>query len=128
MLRIRLVFMLFLFIATLAFSAVPEVIEIAPAPQTTNDTPPSNTSPSEPEQEPPVTFTPGRGQLLYELQCVSCHESMLHIRSNRRVTSLSDLRQQVEHWSGVLKPTWTVEDIDDVTHYLNTRFYKLESK
>ncbi|WP_124945590.1 cytochrome C [Sulfurirhabdus autotrophica] len=105
-----------------------EVIETAPAPQTTISTPPPITPPSAPEQATPVPFTASRGQLLYELQCVSCHESMLHIRSNRRVTSLSELRRQVEHWSDVLKPTWSVEDIDDVTRYLNTRFYKLEIK
>jgi cytochrome c5 len=69
---------------------------------------------------PPVS----RGQQLYENHCLACHESGVHIRNRRNARSLPDLRARVGQWAVNLKLNWQREDIDDVTGYLNDRFYQ----
>ena len=65
-----------------------------------------------------------RGELLYENHCTVCHESIVHIRANRKAKSLADLRGWVARWSGELKLKWSNEEIDDVAEFLARRFYK----
>jgi mono/diheme cytochrome c family protein len=70
--------------------------------------------------------TPSRGQLLYENQCIACHESVVHIRSNRGVKSLPELQAAVARWATYAKPSWDSEEIEEVTRYLDSRYYKFE--
>jgi mono/diheme cytochrome c family protein len=65
-----------------------------------------------------------RGKLLYETNCIACHESMVHIRSDRRALSRTQLQAQVVRWAGVARPEWSAEEIADVVHYLNATYYK----
>lgn len=64
-----------------------------------------------------------RGQLLYENHCTDCHESLVHIRDNRKAGSLSALRAQIERWHETLELPWQSDDVGDVLAYLNRRFY-----
>lgn len=64
-----------------------------------------------------------RGKLLYETRCGACHKSSVHSRSARKATSFTSLRAQVQRWSGEAGGSWTAGDIDDMTLYLNQRFY-----
>jgi len=67
-----------------------------------------------------------RGQTLYENHCQSCHEDWVHKREQARVVgSLDALRARVAGWSVHSGLGWSAEEIDDVTGYLNRRFYKL---
>jgi hypothetical protein len=82
------------------------------------------TAPNEPSERTVIPVTPSRGQLLYEDHCTSCHESTVHVRDDRRVQSLTELRERVERWATYLNLHWSEVDVDDVVHYLNSRFYK----
>lgn len=74
---------------------------------------------------PPV---PLRGQMLYENHCMSCHESIVHIRGKQRTQSLAELRGTVMHWAGYLRLRWGKEEVEDVVNYLNSHYYKFESR
>lgn len=71
---------------------------------------------------------PPRGQLLYENHCLSCHESVAHIRSNRNTHSLPELRGWVRHWAEYSRLPWGKEEVEDVVRFLNSRYYKFESR
>jgi len=65
----------------------------------------------------------GRGKALYEARCDLCHRSSVHAREARVATSFGALRAQVERWNAELGGAWSRDDIDDVTLYLNNRYY-----
>ena len=67
-----------------------------------------------------------RGQRLYENACIRCHGETVHDRKQRAATSLDDVRSYVRRWSGLLGMPWTNDEIEDVTLYLNERFYRFE--
>jgi mono/diheme cytochrome c family protein len=71
---------------------------------------------------------PGRGELLYQTSCIACHDSVVHIRSDRRALSPEQLRAQVVRWAGIARPEWSDEDIADVVRYLDTTYYKFPPK
>jgi len=66
-----------------------------------------------------------RGRALYENHCQSCHEALAHTRDNRVVKTVDGLRQRVWSWSIHSGLNWRDDEIDDVTRYLNRRFYQL---
>jgi len=66
-----------------------------------------------------------RGRALYENHCQSCHEALAHTRDNRVVTDVEGLRARVTSWSVHSGLNWSANEIDDVTRYLNRRFYQL---
>ncbi len=72
-----------------------------------------------------LSAEPDRGQMLYENHCQACHETWLHSRTDRRVSSLSELRKRVQGWSNHSELNWRNEDIDAVTDYLSRTFYLL---
>ena len=74
---------------------------------------------------PPVS---PRGQLLYENHCMSCHESVVHIRTRKQTRSLQELRTRVLHWAEYLKLRWVREEVEDVVKYLDTQYYKFGSR
>jgi len=69
-----------------------------------------------------------RGEALYENHCSSCHDPQLHSDKTRHVTTMHELRARVEAWSVHSGLNWSAEDINDVTDYLNRRFYRLADK
>ena len=84
---------------------------------------------STPQKKPPAPgpapdVAPTRGQLLHENHCTTCHESVVHIRSDRRAKSLKALEGWVVHWASEQKLGWGPEEIGDVVEYLNRRYYK----
>lgn len=68
-------------------------------------------------------FDPGRA--LYENHCESCHADWVHTREARKVTTLDELRARVATWSVHTGLQWTTEEVDEVTRYVNRRFYQL---
>jgi hypothetical protein len=77
-------------------------------------------------REPVVTVVPTRGQLLYEDHCMTCHESIVHIREDRRTRSLSGLRERVVNWAEFLHLHWGKEEVEDVVQHLNAYYYKFQ--
>lgn len=66
---------------------------------------------------------PDRGQMLYENHCLTCHESVVHIRENQRARSFAQVTGWVVRWASGLQLDWRAEEIEDVVRYLNRRFY-----
>lgn len=63
------------------------------------------------------------GKQLHLANCVSCHDSAIYTRENRRVTSMPKLGQQVRMCRDMLGITWFDDEVDDVILYLNTNYY-----
>lgn len=70
---------------------------------------------------------PARGKQLYQNHCQGCHSSGAHLRENRKATSLTELYRQVTRWSGVLDLPWGKTEVDDVSTYLNERYYRFDN-
>lgn len=87
-----------------------------PLPATEQNKPAGTNRPVEPKQ--------GRGQLLYENHCLSCHDSIVHIRTRHKARSLEEVRQSTRRWAKELRLPWSKEEIDEVSFYLNARFYR----
>ena len=68
-----------------------------------------------------------RGQELYNQQCQSCHEDLMHAR-NRKLKTLNGLRSRIQDWSSHSGNSWKAEEIDDVLYYLNKSFYHFDQK
>lgn len=73
---------------------------------------------------PVVAADVERGGVLYETRCNACHGSSVHQRSTRKAKSFDGLRAQVLRWSKEAGGNWTKDEIDDVTLYLNQRYYR----
>lgn len=73
---------------------------------------------------PAVAADSDRGKLLYENTCSGCHESALHVRERRKARSFGQIKAQVVRWSTAAKAPWNFEEIDDVTDYLNSTYYR----
>jgi mono/diheme cytochrome c family protein len=70
-----------------------------------------------------------RGEALYENHCSSCHDPQVHVEGEaRHVATLADLRARVAAWSVHSGLNWSEEDVNDVTDYLNRRFYRFVEK
>jgi mono/diheme cytochrome c family protein len=65
----------------------------------------------------------GRGRALYEVRCVECHSESVHQRGGRVARTYEDIRTWVSRWNVELGGAWGAEEIEDVTAYLNERFY-----
>lgn len=64
-----------------------------------------------------------RGYMLYSQHCVECHTAQVHWRDGRLATDWTSLNLQVRRWQAVAFLNWNEEDIQNVTRYLNTRYY-----
>lgn len=74
---------------------------------------------SDSSQHDPVV----RGEQVHRV-CLQCHSTSIYVSSRRKITSLPALRQEVARWGDYYNPALTEQDIDDVTAYLNVKFYK----
>jgi mono/diheme cytochrome c family protein len=66
---------------------------------------------------------PARGEQLHAV-CLPCHGTSLYTSPQRKIKSLPALHQEVARWGDYYNPALTEQDINDVTAYLNTHFYK----
>lgn len=71
---------------------------------------------------------PERGRLLYENHCRVCHTSAVHMREGRKAASRDEIQTWVKRWCKELGLQWGTLEIDDVTEYLNDRYYQLQSE
>lgn len=95
-----------------------------PAPVPELEAPAVNESRQMPVMPPP----PARGQMLYENHCMSCHESVVHIRSRQEAKSLPQLRAKVLHWADYLQMPWGKEEVEDVVKHLDSHYYRFERR
>ena len=66
-----------------------------------------------------------RGRALYEHHCRACHEEWAHRRDVRQVDTYEGLRSRVASWSVHAGLDWSAAEVDDVTDFLNRRYYRL---
>ena len=78
-----------------------------------------------PQTQQPVSKVPvqPRGEKLYTNHCLSCHESIVHVRERRSAKNLDAIRGAVTRWSKELELKWSSRDVEDVVLYLNLRYY-----
>jgi mono/diheme cytochrome c family protein len=65
----------------------------------------------------------GRGRELYESACIGCHGRSVHARAPAGVRSCAELRASVARFADIQGRNWDAEDVDDVTTWLNLRYY-----
>jgi len=68
----------------------------------------------------------GRGKELYETRCVGCHSKSVHNRESRKAKDFEALRAEVSRWNRELGGAWRTEEVDDVSVFLNERYYKFQ--
>ena len=68
-----------------------------------------------------------RGRLLYENNCLTCHYERIHKRdaSKSIVKSYLQLQVEVANRAQMTKQRFTMEDLGDITEYLNRSHYQL---
>lgn len=66
-----------------------------------------------------------RGRSLYENHCQACHAKPLQRRKDSKIETQDDLRRRVAAWGDHAGESWGAAEIDDVTSYLDDRFYHL---
>jgi len=73
---------------------------------------------------PAAAADAARGKVLYETRCAACHASSVHNRNARKAKTFQALRAQVRRWSVEAGGSWSADEVDDVTIYLNRRYYR----
>lgn len=66
---------------------------------------------------------PNPGSGLHNRHCVSCHDSQVYTRENRRVADLGALEAQVTRCENNLGLQWFDDQKTAVVDYLNTSYY-----
>ena len=69
----------------------------------------------------------GRGKELYQTHCLGCHYERIHKRDPSRslVKTMAQLRLEVAQRAASTGHRFTLEDLDDITEYLNRSHYRL---
>jgi len=66
------------------------------------------------------------GQQLHNKSCVKCHNSGVYTREDRFIANKDALKTQVQRCNVNVGAQWFDEDVDDVTDFLNTTYYKFQ--
>ncbi len=70
----------------------------------------------------------GRGALLYDSHCITCHREGLHDRQNSKVETYADLRYQVERWTKQTGYRFNSGEREDLIEFLDATHYRLDRK
>ena len=66
-----------------------------------------------------------RGELLYAIHCIACHNEQLHWRDRKVASDWPRLKAEVRRWQAVAQLRWSEDDIVAVARYLNRTIYRL---
>lgn len=66
------------------------------------------------------------GEKLHTKHCTACHKNEVYTRKNKNVKSFSALAGRVKGCSGQVGANFTREQLQDVTKFLNSSFYKFK--
>ncbi len=98
-------------------ASAPATEAAKPAEQTTQAS--ASTAPA------PVVAAGGHpGQAIHDANCISCHDSGVYTRADRKMTDLTMLAGQVRRCDANLGTKLFDEDLDNVTAFLNETYYK----
>ncbi len=70
-------------------------------------------------QEPPP------GQILHDTYCVVCHDSRVYTREERLARDYPEIRAQVWRWQQNIGLYWNDADIERVSNYIASKFYRV---
>jgi hypothetical protein len=65
------------------------------------------------------------GQILHDTYCVMCHDSRVYSREDRLARDYREIRAQVRRWQQNIGLKWGDADIERVSHYIATKYYRL---
>ncbi len=68
------------------------------------------------------------GQTLHKGHCTRCHDTEIYTRPDRIVNNLEELKNRVQQCELTIELAWFEEEVNDVTEYLNSYFYKFGIK
>lgn len=77
-----------------------------------------------PPPKPAAPESMGLGQVLYENGCTSCHESVIRVGTRRTLNSIAALREQVDRRAAEARLQWSIEEVEAVVRYLDSRYYR----
>ena len=97
------------------------VEDVKPAPYNTTH---EQTGTNIAESREQVLSEGSRGRMLHENHCASCHESLVYIRAKRKAKNYKDVSDWVSQRADWLNMGWTGLEKQQVTQYLNERYYK----
>lgn len=63
---------------------------------------------------------------LYEQNCLKCHGPEIYTRADRKIDSYPALARQVRQCETNLELRWFDDEVEAVTDYLNSAFYKFK--
>lgn len=66
------------------------------------------------------------GKTLHDANCLSCHDTRVYTRNDRRVNSLDGLMGQIDACEHALNRNFAQSQIDDLVKYLNETYYKFK--
>ncbi len=69
---------------------------------------------------------PARGQALHKQQCMSCHDTGVYTRNERRVKSVEGLIGQVNGCVRQIGLNLNRDQVNDLVNYLNESFYRFK--
>ena len=69
---------------------------------------------------------PKAGKALHDKACVSCHDSKMYTRADRKVKTAAQLAGRVSGCNANTGAGWFPEDELNVNAYLNQQFYKFK--
>lgn len=69
-----------------------------------------------------------RGRMLYQNHCIACHTTQVHWRDQRLARDWGSLRAQVRRWERNTGLSWSDDDVEAVSEYLNRRYYDFPEK
>lgn len=70
-----------------------------------------------------LTGDPIRGEKLHA-KCLDCHGTSLYEPDKRKIKSLKALRKEVKRWGTYYAPALSEQEVEDITVWLNERFYR----
>lgn len=65
-----------------------------------------------------------RGRDLHDMTCKGCHNDEMYIQRELSRNPYFDVRRQTQLWLLVMDLKWADQELDEVTHYLKTKFYR----
>ncbi|WP_294961791.1 cytochrome c [Sulfurimonas sp.] len=76
---------------------------------------------------PLFAYNADSGEKLYlEAKCQKCHTSDSFTSADSKVKNLAKLKWRVKKCNFAMDAEWFDDEVDDVVHYLNKKFYKFE--
>lgn len=64
-----------------------------------------------------------RGELLYSMHCIACHNAQVHWRDKKLAADWMSLQAEVGRWQKFSALGWNDDDVAAVARYLNALHY-----